>query len=82
MGTVEGFTALRQKQVPSHEDCSDSQNCCRSSERKVGDKKEADKEIGNMLKETIHFSGVRREEREVDIPPGERLSIVVACQAK
>ncbi|XP_029379365.1 RNA helicase Mov10l1 [Echeneis naucrates] len=29
-----------------------------------------------------HSSGVRRKERAMDIPPGERLSVVVACQAK
>uniref|UniRef100_A0A8C3AJT2 RNA helicase n=1 Tax=Cyclopterus lumpus TaxID=8103 RepID=A0A8C3AJT2_CYCLU len=40
------------------------------------------KENGEALKKTIQFSGVRRQERAVDIPPGERLSIVVACQAK
>ncbi|XP_068595015.1 RNA helicase Mov10l1 [Brachionichthys hirsutus] len=33
-------------------------------------------------KEPIRSAGVRREEREVDISPGERISIVVACIAK
>ncbi|XP_061891869.1 RNA helicase Mov10l1 isoform X2 [Entelurus aequoreus] len=33
-------------------------------------------------KEAYVSPGVRKEEREVDIPPGERLSIAVACQAK
>ncbi|XP_057692780.1 RNA helicase Mov10l1 isoform X1 [Corythoichthys intestinalis] len=33
-------------------------------------------------KETQHSLGVRREERGADIPPGERLCVVVGCQAK
>ncbi|XP_044049108.1 RNA helicase Mov10l1 [Siniperca chuatsi] len=74
--TVKGSTPLRQKRQPLQENCSES------SEKQVSDVKEVDKENGEVLKETIHLPGVRREEMEVDIPPGERLSIVVACQAK
>ncbi|XP_035520313.1 RNA helicase Mov10l1 [Morone saxatilis] len=73
--TVSRSTSLRQKQ-PLQENCSET------SEKQVSDTKGVDKENGMVLKETIHSPGVRREEREVAIPPGERLSIVVACQAK
>lgn len=73
---MKGFTAPRQKQKPSQG------NCCDSSVKQVSGAKEVDKEKGKVPKETIHSPGVRREEREVDIPPGERLSIAVACQAK
>lgn len=59
-----------------------SENGSESSEKQVSDVKEVDKENGEVLNETVHFPGVRREEREVDIPPGERLSVAVACQAK
>uniref|UniRef100_A0A8C4HGL1 RNA helicase n=1 Tax=Dicentrarchus labrax TaxID=13489 RepID=A0A8C4HGL1_DICLA len=73
--TVSRSTPLRQKQ-PLQENCSET------SEKQVSDTKGVDKENGMVLKETIHSPGARREEREVTIPPGERLSIVVACQAK
>ncbi|XP_023132929.2 RNA helicase Mov10l1 [Amphiprion ocellaris] len=73
--TDSGLTPLSQKQA-LQEDCPES------SEKQVRDAKELDKENGEMQKETIHSTGVRREEREVDIPPGERLSITVACQTK
>lgn len=60
----------------------ESENCLQSSEKQVSDAKEGDKENHKVLTETIHSPSVRREDREVDIPPGERLSIAVACQAK
>ncbi|XP_034541306.1 RNA helicase Mov10l1 isoform X2 [Notolabrus celidotus] len=65
-----------QKQQPSEESRSES------SENPKNDEEEADQENGGHLKDTIHSSGVRREEKEVDIAPGERLSVAVACQAK
>lgn len=67
---------LKKVQKPSQENCSES------SEEQISGAKEVDQEKGQMLKDTIHSAGVRREERELDIPPGERVSIVVACQAK
>lgn len=58
------------------------ENCSESSEKQISGAKEVDQEKGQVLKETIHSTGVQREEGEMDIPPGERVSIVVACQAK
>nr|XP_046250224.1 RNA helicase Mov10l1 isoform X2 [Scatophagus argus] len=71
-----GLTPLRQTQQACQEICSESE------EKHVGDAKEEDKENDKALKETIHSPDVRREDEEVEIPPGERLSVVVACQAK
>ncbi|XP_019135157.2 RNA helicase Mov10l1 isoform X1 [Larimichthys crocea] len=78
IAAVKGPVQPRQKQQPVPE----SENCLQSSEKQVSDAKEGDKENHKMLTETIHSPSVRREDREVDIPPGERLSIAVACQAK
>ncbi|XP_037110092.1 RNA helicase Mov10l1 isoform X3 [Syngnathus acus] len=39
-------------------------------------------ERGSRDEETKPSLGLRREEREADLPPGERLSVVVGCQAK
>ncbi|XP_029289248.1 LOW QUALITY PROTEIN: RNA helicase Mov10l1 [Cottoperca gobio] len=78
---VRESSQLRQKQ-PLQENCSKSENPSDSSEKQVCDAEEVDKKNGDVLNETIHSPGVRREQRHVDIPPGERLSIVVACQAK
>ncbi|XP_049929226.1 RNA helicase Mov10l1 [Epinephelus moara] len=80
--TVKGPTPLTRTRQPSQENCSESENCTESSIKQISDAKETDNENGEVLKETIHPPAVRREEREVDIPPGERLSVVVACQAK
>lgn len=63
-------------QKPSQENCSES------SEKQISDVKEVDQEKDQVLKETMHSTGVQREEGEMDIPPGERVSIVVSCQAK
>ncbi|XP_039664145.1 RNA helicase Mov10l1 [Perca fluviatilis] len=79
---VKGFTPLRHKRPPLQENCSKSKICSESSEKQVSDAKEIDKENGEVQKDITHSPGVRREEREMDISPGERLSIVVACQAK
>lgn len=70
------------KQQPLHKSYSKSEKCSDSSEKQVADAKEVDKENGEGPKETIHIPGVRRQERGVDISPGERLPIVVACKAK
>lgn len=75
--TVKGSIPLRQKQQPLQES-----SALEPSEKQVSDTKEVDKENGKVLKETISSPGLRREETEVDIQPGERLSIVVGCQAK
>ncbi|XP_068460110.1 RNA helicase Mov10l1 [Clinocottus analis] len=80
--TVKDSTPLGQKQHPLQKNYSESENRSESSEKQVCDAKEVHKENGEVLKETTHFPGVRRQERDVVIPPGERLSIVVACQAK
>ncbi|XP_071350088.1 RNA helicase Mov10l1 isoform X2 [Trachinotus anak] len=81
LATVKESAPLRQKQ-PLQENISESGSMLESPEKQVCDAKEVDKENDEVLKENIHSPGVRREERELDIPPGERLSVVVACQAK
>ncbi|XP_068579229.1 RNA helicase Mov10l1 isoform X2 [Cebidichthys violaceus] len=80
--TVKDSQPLRPKQQPLQKCYSESENCSESSEKQGDDAKEVHKENGEALKERIHFPGVRRQERDVDISPGERLPIVVACQAK
>lgn len=80
--TVKGSTPLKQKQQPLQNKHSESENGSQSSEKQFSDAKEVDKENGEVLKETIDSPGARREERDLDIPPGERLSIAVGCQAK
>uniref|UniRef100_A0A665X863 RNA helicase n=1 Tax=Echeneis naucrates TaxID=173247 RepID=A0A665X863_ECHNA len=65
--TVKGST-LRQKQ-PLQKNGAESACIIESGEKLISD-------------ENSHSSGVRRKERAMDIPPGERLSVVVACQAK
>ncbi|KAJ4938407.1 hypothetical protein JOQ06_003027 [Pogonophryne albipinna] len=80
--SVKDFKPLRQKQQPLRENGQESQNCSQSSEKQGGYAKEVKKENDEVLKETIHSPGVKREDRNVDIPPGERLPIVLACQAK
>ena len=77
---IKGSTQLRQKQ-PLQGNGPESGSSLESSDKQVCDVEEGHKENGQVLKESIH-SGVRREERELDIPPGERMSVVVACQAK
>ncbi|KAG8012808.1 RNA helicase Mov10l1 [Nibea albiflora] len=78
---VKGPVQPRQKQQPVQENCSESENCLQPSDKRVSEK-EGGEENHKVLKETIHSPSVRREDREVDISPGERLSITVACQAK
>lgn len=46
-----------------------------------GSAKAVDEENTRVEKETFP-AGARREEKEVEIPPGERLSIRLVCQAK
>lgn len=48
------------------------ENCSQSSENHVKDSKE----------DITHQCDVRKEEMEVKISPGERLSVVIACHAK
>uniref|UniRef100_UPI0037E73AEA RNA helicase Mov10l1 n=1 Tax=Semicossyphus pulcher TaxID=241346 RepID=UPI0037E73AEA len=52
------------------------------SKKQINGEKEVEKGIGEVIKDTLHSPGVRSEEREVDITPGERLSVAVACHAK
>ncbi|XP_063767729.1 RNA helicase Mov10l1 [Eleginops maclovinus] len=73
---------IRQKQLPLRENGQRTRNGSRSSEKQGGDAKAVKKEDGEVLKEAIHSPGVRRQEKNVDIPPGEMLSIVVACRSK
>ncbi|XP_019933843.2 RNA helicase Mov10l1 isoform X1 [Paralichthys olivaceus] len=70
--SVRGYTSQRQKQ-PLHGNSSESG----SPEKQACDAKEVDKENGDVNKENIHI-----QERELDISPGGRLPVVVACQAK
>ncbi|KAM6937901.1 RNA helicase Mov10l1 [Xenentodon cancila] len=59
------------------------ENCPESSGKEQGrDAKEVDGEKGATQNDTVHLIGVRRKEKEVEISPGERLAIVIACQAK
>ena len=74
--TVRGSAPQRQKQ-PLHVNSSGSGSTPASTEKQACDAKEVEKENGDVDKENIHI-----QERELDIPPGERLSVVVACQAK
>lgn len=46
-----------------------------------GSAKAVDEENTQVEKETFP-AGARRDEKEVEIPPGERLSIRLVCQAK
>ncbi|XP_062277505.1 RNA helicase Mov10l1 [Scomber scombrus] len=78
--TVKGSTSLRQKQQPLQ--VSVSESALEPSEKQVSATKEVDKKNGKVLKDTLHSPGLRREHIELDIQPGERLSIVVGCQAK
>lgn len=78
---VKGSAPLRDKQ-PLQGNDSGSENLSDSSEKQVNDAKEGQKENCEVLKEKTQCPGVRKEERELHIPPGERLSVVVACQAK
>lgn len=78
---VGGSAPLREKQHLQGND-SESEKPSDSSEKQVNDVKEGQKENRRVLKEKIHFPGVRKEERELDIPPRERLAVVVSCQAK
>ncbi|XP_035498377.2 RNA helicase Mov10l1 isoform X1 [Scophthalmus maximus] len=72
--TVKGSTTTRQKQTLRGNGPESGKEVC--------DAKELNKVNGDVVKKNNHSLGVRREERELDIPPGERLSVVVACQAK
>ncbi|XP_026220713.1 RNA helicase Mov10l1 isoform X2 [Anabas testudineus] len=78
---VKGPAPLRDKRHLQGNN-SESENLLDSSEKQVNDAKEGQKEYCEVLKEKTHFPGVRKEERELDISPGERLSVIVACQAK
>ncbi|XP_041650472.1 RNA helicase Mov10l1 [Cheilinus undulatus] len=73
---VNGPKPKKHTQQPPQEDCSES------SENHISNLREDDRENGELVKNTNHSSGVRREEREVDIAPGDRLAITVACQAR
>ncbi|XP_035013123.1 RNA helicase Mov10l1 [Hippoglossus stenolepis] len=74
--TVRGSAPQRQKQ-PLRVNSSVSGSTPASTEKQACDAKEVEKENGDVDKENIHI-----QERELDIPPGGRLSVVVACQAK
>ncbi|XP_033181150.1 RNA helicase Mov10l1 [Mastacembelus armatus] len=80
MVTVKGPTPIRK--VQGEPNGSGSENCSESAEKLICDAKERCKENGEPPKEKIIPPGLPREEREWDIPPGERLAVVVACEAK
>ncbi|XP_041851865.1 RNA helicase Mov10l1 [Melanotaenia boesemani] len=74
--TVNKSTSSGQKKQTLQENGSES------SENHVGVAGEVDKNNGVVQKDTLLSNGVRREEREVEISPGERVSVVIACHAK
>uniref|UniRef100_A0A667WEJ1 RNA helicase n=2 Tax=Myripristis murdjan TaxID=586833 RepID=A0A667WEJ1_9TELE len=78
LGVAKEHTTLRQ------EEQSDSMSECAfgPSEENIHDAKEVDTENGEAQQETKHFPAVRTEQREADIAPGDKLSVVVGCQAK
>ncbi|XP_029010608.1 RNA helicase Mov10l1 [Betta splendens] len=78
---VRGSSSLREKQS-LHESDSKSDNLSNSSEKQVNHAKDRHQENGKVLKKENLSLGVRKEEREVELPPGQRLSVVVSCQAK
>lgn len=65
------FTVKKSASQSPGQNCS-KENCSQSSENQVKDSKE----------EPAHQRDVRKEEMEVEISPGERLSVVIACRAK
>uniref|UniRef100_A0A8D3C2Z9 RNA helicase Mov10l1 n=1 Tax=Scophthalmus maximus TaxID=52904 RepID=A0A8D3C2Z9_SCOMX len=62
--TVKGSTTTRQKQTLRGNGPESGKEVC--------DAKELNKVNGDVVKKNNHSLGVRREERELDIPPGER----------
>lgn len=74
---VRGSAPLGEKQS-LHEKDSKSD----SSDQQVNHTKDKQEENDPVLKKTILSLEVRKEEVEVDLLPGERLSVVVSCQAK
>ncbi|XP_043980050.1 RNA helicase Mov10l1 isoform X2 [Gambusia affinis] len=68
-------TSPNQRQKPVHKDFPES------SEKQVGDAKEVERENGAMQTDTVLPDDVGKE-REVEISPGERVSVVIACKAK
>ncbi|XP_078139377.1 RNA helicase Mov10l1 [Centroberyx gerrardi] len=81
LGTGKEHTQPRQKQHTSQTVCSMSGSALGPPKDHVCDAKEVDRENDEARQET-HFPAARTEEREVDIAPGERLSVLVSCQAK
>lgn len=79
---VKRAAPLGEKQKTPQVNHSESENVSDSSEKHISDAKDGHKENGEGLQEKKHSPGVRKDEREVDIAPGERLSVKVACQAK
>ncbi|CAJ1056264.1 RNA helicase Mov10l1 isoform X1 [Xyrichtys novacula] len=80
----EQFTLVPVKELnPLTQEKPSQENCKVSAEKQThNDGKEVDKEKSELQKDSIQSTGVRREKKEVDIAPGGRLSITVACQAK
>lgn len=68
-------TSPNQRQKPVHKDFPES------SEKQVGDAKEVERENGAMQTDTVLPDDAGKE-REVEISPGERVSVVIACKAK
>ncbi|KAM3610001.1 uncharacterized protein V6R79_023715 [Siganus canaliculatus] len=78
----EQFSLVADKNPASQRNAQPLQeNCPESSEKQANDGNILEHD-GKVEAEPSHSPGVRRKEREVDIQPGERLSIVVACEAK
>ncbi|XP_007546763.1 RNA helicase Mov10l1 [Poecilia formosa] len=68
-------TAPNQRQKPVHK------NFPESSEEQVGDAKKVKRENGAMQTDA-DLPHDARKKREVEISPGERVSVVIACKAK
>ncbi|XP_074532791.1 RNA helicase Mov10l1 isoform X2 [Halichoeres trimaculatus] len=87
---VKGSKPLTQEELQLQRNCPEpsencpepSENCPKPSENHTNGGKELVKENDEQQKDINHASRVRREERDVDIAPGERLAVEVACQAK
>ncbi|KAM9753147.1 RNA helicase Mov10l1 [Menidia menidia] len=79
----EQFAVVSVNSPTSHRPQSSGESCSESSEKQVGDEQVGeDNKNGATPKVSVHSSGVRREEKEVDISPGQRVPIAVACHAK
>ncbi|XP_054912271.1 RNA helicase Mov10l1 [Poeciliopsis prolifica] len=78
----EQFTVVTVSTSPNQRQKPVDKNFPKSSEKQVGDAKDVEIENGAMQADTVLPHDAREEEREVEISPGERVSVVIACKAK